>query len=123
MRPEHLEDAALATDTPAGRRLRGKVELREALGSEIVVHTRIDAKPALTEDVRELAADTDAVKVSELGEATEGTNLIGRFNARSRISEGAEVELAVDTSALHFFDPETGLGIHDNHSTTKGVNA
>ena len=38
IRPEHLEDAALAPDTPADRRLRGKVVLREALGSEIMVH-------------------------------------------------------------------------------------
>ena len=35
IRPEDLEDAALAPDTPAARRLRGKVELREALGSEL----------------------------------------------------------------------------------------
>ena len=35
----------------------GTVELTEALGSEIVAHISIDAKPALTEDVRELAQD------------------------------------------------------------------
>src|SRR5262249_8284755 len=38
IRPEHLEDASLATGTPPGRRLRGLVELREALGSELMVH-------------------------------------------------------------------------------------
>jgi multiple sugar transport system ATP-binding protein len=114
IRPEHLEDALLSTDTPATRRLRGTVELREALGSEIVAHLRIDATAALTEDVRELAEDTDAVTVSDLeGESAEGTSVIGRFNARSRVREGDEVELAVDTRALHFFDPETGLGIYD----------
>ncbi len=111
LRPEHLEDAALAPDTPPSRRLRGKVELREALGSEIVVHARIDARPALTDDVRELAEDTDAVTVGDLEEGT-GANLIGRFNARSRVRETEETELAVDTRALHFFDPETGLGIY-----------
>ena len=57
IRPEDLEDAALATDTPADRRLRGTVELTEALGSEIMVHFAIEAKPAVTEDVRELAQD------------------------------------------------------------------
>ncbi len=120
IRPEHLEDAALAPDTPAERRLKGTIELREALGSEIVVYARVDAKPALTEDVRELAADTDAVTVGELEEERSGANLIGKFNARSRVREGEQAELAVDTRELHFFDPQTGLGIYDA-SPTKGA--
>jgi len=115
IRPEHLEDAALAPDAPASRRLRGRVVLREALGSEIVAHVSIDAKAALTEDVRELAEDTDAVTVGDLEDkAAAGTEVIGRFNARSGAHQGDEVEVAVDTRALHFFDPETGLGIYDS---------
>src|SRR5438128_450331 len=66
IRPEDLEDASLAADTPADRRLRGSVTLREALGSEIMVHFTIDARRALTEDVRELAQDMDAVAVQGL---------------------------------------------------------
>jgi multiple sugar transport system ATP-binding protein len=115
IRPEQLEDAALVPDAPANRRLRGRVVLREALGSEIVAHIGIDAKAALTEDVRELAEDTDAVTVGDLEDKeTAGTEVIGRFNARSRAHQGDEVEVAVDTRALHFFDPETGLGIYDS---------
>jgi multiple sugar transport system ATP-binding protein len=116
IRPEHLEDAALVTDAPANRRLKGRVVLREALGSEIVAHVNIDANAALTEDVRELAEDTDAVTVGDLeaDKETAGTDVIGRFNARSRSHQGDEVEVAVDTRALHFFDPETGLGIYDS---------
>ena len=92
-----------------------RVELREALGSEIVAHIGIDAKAALTEDVRELAEDTDAVTVGDLEDmAREGTEVIGRFNARSTAHQGDEVEVAVDTRALHFFDPETGMGIYDS---------
>ena len=44
IRPEDLEDAALETDAPADRRIKGKVELTEALGSEIMVHVSIDAQ-------------------------------------------------------------------------------
>src|SRR5947207_1903311 len=50
VRPESLEDAALLPDTPADRRLSGQVQLREALGSEIMVHFSTDARRAVTED-------------------------------------------------------------------------
>jgi multiple sugar transport system ATP-binding protein len=114
IRPEDLEDAALATDVPADRRLRGKVELREALGSEIMVHFTIDAPPALTEDVRELAQDIgDERAVQEAAEGTQHTTMVGRFGARSNIRVGETAEVAVDTRSLHFFDPESGLGIYD----------
>jgi multiple sugar transport system ATP-binding protein len=113
IRPEELEDAALEPDTPPDRRLRGTVVLRESLGSEVMVHLRIDATPALTEDVRELAQDTDAIAVSSLEEGTNETTVVGRFGPRSRVREGEVAEVAVDTRTLHFFDPESGLGIYD----------
>ena len=113
IRPEHLEDAALVPDAPADRRLKGTVLLRESLGSEVMVHLQVEAKPALTEDVRELAHDTDAVAVSDLDEGATETTIVGRFGARSRVREGEVAEVAVDTRTLHFFDPESGLGIYD----------
>ena len=114
IRPEHLEDASLATDIPEGRRLKGEIALTEALGAELIVYIKSDATPAITEDVKELAADAGATEpqaaaLSEDGGAT----LIGRFNARSRLRNGQMAEVAVDTEGLHFFDPDTGLGIYD----------
>jgi multiple sugar transport system ATP-binding protein len=123
IRPEHLEDAALTTDSPPDRRLRGTVGLREALGSEIMVHFVIDANPATTEHVRELAEDTDAIAVQQLAEGSTHTTMVGRFGARSRVREGEEAEVAVDTRALHFFDPDSGLGIYDSNATAKGADA
>ena len=38
---------------------------------------------------------------------------MGRFGARTRLRKGDTVEVAVDTRNLHFFDPESGLGIYD----------
>jgi multiple sugar transport system ATP-binding protein len=114
IRPEDLEDAAMATDAPSDQRIHGKVELTEALGSEVMVHFRVDAKPALTEDVRELAEDLgDERTVTEADEAAH-TTMVGRFSPRSKVKEGEAAEVAVDTRSLHFFDPDTGLGIYDN---------
>ena len=79
IRPEDLEDAALATSTPADQRLKGTTELTEALGSEIMVHFSIAAKPAVTDDVRELAEDVgDDRGVEELAQ-TDTATLVGRF--------------------------------------------
>jgi multiple sugar transport system ATP-binding protein len=115
IRPEDLEDAELATDTPADQRLHGRVQLREALGAELMVHFAVDAVPATTEDVRELQRDVGA---EDLLTAEGGAVMVGRFGARSRVREGDEAQVAVDTRALHFFDPDSGLGIYDQ---TKGA--
>jgi multiple sugar transport system ATP-binding protein len=119
IRPEDLEDVALAGDTPPDRRLQGEVELTEALGSEIMVHFRIDAKQAVTEDVRELAEDAGDDRVEQLQEQPHAS-LVGRFGARSRVRAGQPAEVAVDARALHFFDPATGMGIYDG-TETKGA--
>jgi multiple sugar transport system ATP-binding protein len=122
IRPEHLEDAALVPDAPADRRLRGTVLLREALGSEIMAHFSVDARPALTEDVRELAQDLgDERAVQEVEAGAAQTEMVGRFGARSTVQKGEVAEIAVDTGALHFFDPETGLGIYDETATKEDM--
>ncbi len=120
IRPEDLQDVELATDTPADRRLRGTTSLTEALGSEIMVHFSIEARPALTDEVRELAQDVGDDRAAGKIAAAESASLVGRFGARSRVRAGEPLEIAVDTRSLHFFDPEEGLGIYDA-SPTKGV--
>jgi multiple sugar transport system ATP-binding protein len=114
IRPEDLEDAAVAGGAPAGRRLKATVRLREALGSEIMVHLGIDARAAVTDETRELARDVGV----DPGAEQDGATIVGRFSARSRVKTGAVATALVDTRDLHFFDPETGLGIYSD--TTKG---
>jgi multiple sugar transport system ATP-binding protein len=120
IRPEDLEDAELASDAPRDRRLRGRVELREALGSEILAHVAIDARQAVTDDVRELAADIGAEELAA-AEAAEGeAKLVGSFAPRSQVREDQTAEIAVDTRNLHFFDTETSLGIYDDAEPNPG---
>jgi multiple sugar transport system ATP-binding protein len=116
IRPEDLEDAALDRDAQENQTITGTVELREALGSEIMVHFKTDATPAMTEDVRELRKDagTEGIPLDQGGAV-----MVGRFGARSRIKDGDQIKVSVDTRALHFFDPDTGLGIYDD--TQKGA--
>ena len=118
IRPEDLEDSGLGA--VGAQTIRGTTQLTEALGSEIMVHFGINARHAMTDDVRELKEDVGEDRdVGALD--TEGTaTLVGRFGARSRVRPGEPVEVAVDTRSLHFFDPDTGLGIYDG-SPTKGA--
>jgi multiple sugar transport system ATP-binding protein len=119
IRPEDLEAAELTADGQHGARLHGTVALREALGAELMVHFSVHgARAAYTEDVRELQRDAGT---EGMGGEDEHATLVGRFGARARVRPGEDVEVAVDTRALHFFDPETGLGIYDQVDTTKGA--
>jgi multiple sugar transport system ATP-binding protein len=119
LRPEDLEDAALVSDAPGDRRLTGTVELCEALGAEVIVHFAVAAPPALTDDVRELARAVGDERVVQAEGAREAT-MVGRFGPHSTAEAGRRVEVAVETSALHFFDPETGLGIYGGQDATEG---
>jgi multiple sugar transport system ATP-binding protein len=112
LRPEHLEDAALASDAPADRRFDAVVRLKEALGSEMIVHFQVEAAPAVLPELRELAEDVDEATFL-LGEidqhrAIRQTAFVGRFAAGARIEEDAPAEIAVAPGALRFFDAETG---------------
>jgi multiple sugar transport system ATP-binding protein len=112
IRPEDLEDTAIANGE-AGGRLRGRVELREALGAEVLVHFTISARQATTEDMRELAEDVGddrAVEQLAAEEQSEAT-LVGRFSPRTSANAGDLIDVWVDLNALHFFDPDTGLAI------------
>jgi multiple sugar transport system ATP-binding protein len=85
-----------------------------------MVHFRTDAKQAVTDETRELQKDVGAPETDTAQAGGDGATLVGRFGARSKVQDGRPVEVAVDTRALHFFDPETGLGIYDAE-TTKGA--
>jgi multiple sugar transport system ATP-binding protein len=116
LRPEDMEDATIAPDAPADRRIRSGVFLREALGADVLVHFRIQAPEVITEDVKELAHDVgqEALQaVQERAQAGEST-FLARLNPRTGAAEGEQVELVVDVSRLHFFDPASGLGIYED---------
>ncbi len=114
IRPEHLQDAVLDAGGSPARRLQGRVRLREALGSESVVHFQIDAAPAVSPELTELAEEVDETTL--LGALDDQrrirrTALVGRFGVDSRVREGEDAQVAVRPGALRFFDPESGRRI------------
>jgi multiple sugar transport system ATP-binding protein len=114
IRPEDLEDAALEPGAPPERTLKGRLELRESLGSEIMAHFAIKGAHAETDETRELARDAGASDSEHQIGVDEGEAVVvGRFGARSQVKEREAVSAVVDTRALHFFDPDTGIGIYD----------
>ena len=109
IRPEDLEEASLAE---GGRpTLSGMVRVRELLGAEVIVHVEIEARPAVTEDVRELAADAgeEETLARKAGAAT--ATIVARLSPRTSAKPGERIDLAVDTSSLHAFDTKTGSSI------------
>jgi len=114
VRPEHLEDAALAAGTPAGRRFQGDVRLMEALGSELVVHFQVEAAPAVSPELQELSEEVDeSALLDELDRVrrVRRTAFVGRFDVHTGIREGRPAEIAVAPGALRFFDAETGQAL------------
>ena len=86
--PEDMEDATLVSDAPAERRIRAVIELREALGSDVVVHFALDAPPAITDDVRELAVDVGHEALEKLEGSGDRTTVVARLNPRTTAKAG-----------------------------------
>jgi multiple sugar transport system ATP-binding protein len=106
IRPEDFEDVSIESDAPPDRRIKVTCELTEPLGAEVLVHFSTAATKVVS-SAAEADAGVDA-DVSLGGEDDDRkTRLVARVSPRTRIAEGSEVELAVDTSRLYFFDPET----------------
>ncbi len=96
IRPEDFEDAALVP-TDQNRCIRARVETVEELGSQTLVHFKIDALPV-------------AVEGEESPESVSAA-FIGTFSAHTNVVAGNEILIAVDTTRMHFFHRETGVSL------------
>jgi multiple sugar transport system ATP-binding protein len=117
IRPEHLQDAALVSGLADGRRLDGLVRLKEALGSEMVVHFQIEAAPVVLPEIQELTEDLDeATLLQDIDPLDQHrrirrTAFVGRFGVTTLVEEDKAAEIAVTPGALRFFDAESGAAI------------
>ena len=107
IRPEAFEDGNYANASEFSESIKVSVSLLEQLGSDSYIHFYKDIKPVQTEAIEEILAD-EGEDLSVLGD---NTKFIARINPNSTVVEGKEIELKIDPSKLHFFDPETGDAI------------
>jgi multiple sugar transport system ATP-binding protein len=105
IRPEDFEDASIEPDAPADRRIKVTADLTEPLGSEVLVHFGTEATAVVSSAAAADAGEDADIRLGEEDEVT--TRLIARVSPKSRVALGQQVELAVDTTRLYFFDPET----------------
>jgi multiple sugar transport system ATP-binding protein len=86
-------------DADAASVLELPVRLREELGSDVQIHCGIGAvahhAEAAAQDVTSLAT------------------LVARMDPQTALAEGQNARVHVETTKLHFFDPETGAAIRD----------
>ncbi len=109
IRPEDLEDARVKSDAPENQRLKSTVSLVEALGSELIVHF-----PLAVESYSIMDAEFEGEDAVEASKDDQGRTIyVGRFSPRAMSRIGDELEVVVDTSRFHFFNPDDGLAIRD----------
>ncbi len=119
LRPEDMEDAAVLHETHEDRRMSVVCDIREDLGSEVYVHFNVPGEPVTAKEVVE-ALVVDAAEDAETRVAAEsargGVSFVARLDRETAARERQQLELEVDVTRLHFFDPETGRGADSSTS-------
>ncbi len=116
VRPSDFEDAAFGDASWA--RFPVTVGVTEELGTEIHAIFTIDAPPV--EHASIASASDGSSEEDETVTALAGGKTLwtARVSSRSAVRSGQPLELAIDTSRLHFFDPASGESI--GHPLTVG---
>jgi multiple sugar transport system ATP-binding protein len=112
IRPDRLEDAAIASDVPAERRIAGTSTLRETLGSDVLVHFNVDGGRPLASEVRSIAHDVE--DPVELETTDRALSFIGRFSPRSGVQTQEALEVAVQPGSIQIFDRADGRSLRDD---------
>jgi multiple sugar transport system ATP-binding protein len=115
IRPEDMEDAAVLREQRPERRLSVVCDIREDMGSEMYVHFNVSAEPVATQEVVEAlvledAEDEETRMAAERARGA-GVTFVARLERTSSAREREPLEIEVDVTRLHFFDPESGLAV------------
>jgi multiple sugar transport system ATP-binding protein len=115
IRPEDFEDTAVLRETHPDRAISVVCDIREDMGSEVVVHFNVDADPVTTREVVEARVAEDAedeeARIAADRARGEGVTFVARLERTTDARERQPLSVEVDVTRLHFFDPETGTRI------------
>ena len=105
VRPEYFEDASLVDESKRaqGSTFTARVDVTEWLGDAQYAYIPFDAPEAVTAQLRDLSRELDSDQLR--------TQAIVSIDSTSRIREGRDAELWVDTRKIHCFDPESGANL------------
>ena len=107
VRPEDFEDASLESGVPGDRRMKVEVDLTEPLGADVLLYFGTTATGLVPSAASADAGDDASIQLGGDGNGSGRTRMCARVSPRTRIAIGHAAELAVDTSRLYFFDPQT----------------
>ncbi|HYH60884.1 MAG TPA: sn-glycerol-3-phosphate ABC transporter ATP-binding protein UgpC [Solirubrobacterales bacterium] len=110
VRPESFEDAGLVGDTEAkdrGTTFTATIDLVESMGSEKYAYFTVKGESVESDELKELAEDAGTSEVPSAGEGL----VVARLDAASDVERGKDAELWVDSTKLHFFDPDSGANL------------
>ncbi len=102
IRPEYFEDARLLDDSVKadGATFSATIDVVEWLGNEAFGYIPYEAPPEVEAQLEELAKELDSEALR--------TQIIVALDSASRIRDGEEAELHVDSSRMHLFEPGSG---------------
>jgi multiple sugar transport system ATP-binding protein len=105
IRPTDFEHAQGADESLP--RLRVRADVVEELGAETHLIFAVDESRVSVEAVRAATEDEDGTLFAD----DQRAQFTARVDGRKRIVPGDDVDLAVDASRFHFFEPETGASL------------
>jgi multiple sugar transport system ATP-binding protein len=104
LRPEHFQDAALVGDRKAeGLTFPAAIDVLESLGADKYAYFHLQGGRATARELEELAADSGSADAPGTSD-----QVVARLDGASTAREGGRMELWVDTSKLHLFNPDNG---------------
>jgi multiple sugar transport system ATP-binding protein len=117
LRPEDFEDAGIVGDRNQGMTFKAKIDVLESMGSEFYAYFVVESERVASRELDELASDVGATDLPQQG----GSQITARLDAASKVQQGVETELWLNTEHIHLFDPESGktlLGSNGNGAAT-----
>jgi multiple sugar transport system ATP-binding protein len=102
IRPEYFDDASVLDDAVKndGSTFKAKIDVVEWLGNEAFGYIPYEAPPEVESQLGELAKELDSEALR--------TQIIVALDSASRIKDGDEAELHVNSSRMHLFEPGSG---------------